>query len=181
MKITSTLIQDVKLITPVSYKDNRGMFMESFRCDLLKSNGIDYEFVQDNIVESKKNILRGLHFQKINPQGKLIQALSGKIFDVAVDIREKSSTYGNWVGEFLSYENKKQLFIPPGCAHGYCVVSSNAKVMYKCTDYFMANDQYGIIWNDPNINIKWPINSPILSDKDKLLPQLKFILEDVNK
>ena len=181
MKICNTLIPDVKLITPVCYKDTRGEFIESYRCDLLKNNGIDYEFVQDNIVESKENILRGLHFQKINPQGKLIQALSGKIFDVAVDIREKSSTYGNWVGEFLSDENKKQLFIPPGFAHGYCVVSNNAKVMYKCTDYFNPNDQYGIIWNDPKINIKWPINSPVLSDKDKLLPQLKFILEDVNK
>ena len=172
MQITNTKLSDVLLIQPNSHNDNRGSFMESFRLDILRLNGIDLNFVQDNIVDSMLNVLRGMHFQIKQPQGKLIQVLDGQIFDVAVDIRKKSKTFSHWVGEYLSYKNKKQLYIPPGFAHGYCVVSKKAKVLYKCTDYYNNEDQNGIIWNDSKIDINWPVKNPILSAKDSILPEL---------
>ena len=144
--------------------------MESFRKDLLAQFGIKSDFVQDNIVHSSKNVLRGLHYQKKNPQDKLIQVLEGEIFDVAVDIRPNSETYGKWVGEFLNSDNKCQLYIPSGFAHGYCVTSDKAIVHYKCSDYYYPNDQSGIIWNDKGLNISWPIKHPEISKKDSKLP-----------
>ena len=182
MKVTESGIKGVYTIEPDVYKDDRGFFMETFHIERYrKLLGINLEFVQDNISRSSKNVLRGMHFQRNYPQGKIVKVSRGEILDVIVDLRKDSPTYGTWESFKLSEQNKLQVWIPPGFAHGYCVVSNNAKVMYKCTDYFMPNDQHGIIWNDSQINIKWPINSPVLSDKDKLLPQLKFIIEDVSK
>ena len=173
MNITSTILEGVFLIQNKCHTDIRGSFMESFREDILNESKIEYTFVQDNLVESKCNVLRGLHFQKNHPQGKLIQVLEGEIFDVAVDIRSNSHTFGKWLGEYLSFENKKQLFIPPGYAHGYCVISTTSKVLYKCTNYYKSDDQHGIIWNDSKIDINWPVKNPILSNKDSILPKLK--------
>ena len=173
MIIKKTILKDVLLIEPVEHKDFRGSFMESFRYDIIsEKTKVNYKFVQDNLVQSKKNVLRGLHYQKEHPQGKLIQVLKGEIFDVAVDINKNSSTYGKWHAEVLSDKNKKQLFIPPGYAHGYCVLTDNSLVMYKCTDYYKKNDQYGIIWNDNKIGINWPVKKPIVSLKDSKLPNL---------
>ena len=173
MNITGTILEGVFLIQNERHTDTRGSFMESFRQDILNTSKIEHTFVQDNLVESKRNVLRGLHFQKKYPQGKLIQVLEGEIFDVAIDIRSNSRTFGKWVGEYLSFEYKKQLFIPPGYAHGYCVISEKSKVLYKCTNYYKSDDQHGIIWNDSKIDINWPVKNPILSNKDSILPELK--------
>ena len=170
MKISKLEIPEVLLIEPNKYIDERGFFSETFRSDIFRKFYDGITFVQDNLVESKKNVLRGLHYQKLNPQGKLVSVIEGKIFDVAVDIRKQSKFYGKWVGLELSSDNHKQLYIPPGFAHGYCVLSAYSKVMYKCTDYYNKDDQYGIIWNDDKININWPLEKPILSDKDSKLP-----------
>ena len=175
MKLHNCSLSGVKIIETDSFLDLRGKFVENYRLSLYKDNGIDYNFVQDNIVYSKKNVLRGLHFQNKHPQGKLISVIQGEIFDVAVDINRKSNTFGNWIGKNLSDKNGKQLFIPPGYAHGYCVLSDFASIMYKCTDYYIDNDQYGIIWNDSEINIDWPILNPIISKKDSKLPKLSQI------
>ena len=172
MEIHSCNLSGVKIIQTDSFLDLRGKFVENYRLSLYKDNGIGYNFVQDNVVYSKKNVLRGLHFQNKYPQGKLISVIQGEIFDVAVDINRKSNTFGSWVGEILSEDNGKQLFIPPGYAHGYCVLSDFASIMYKCTDYYIDNDQYGIIWDDNDINIEWPILKPIISKKDSKLPNL---------
>ena len=172
MKITKLKLNDLLLIEPETHADSRGSFRESFRKDLL-SNFFDKEFVQDNIVESSKGVLRGLHYQLNYPQDKLIQVISGEIFDVVVDIRKNSPTFSSWYGIKLSSVNKKQLLVPAGFAHGYCVLSENTKVMYKCTDYFHENDQYGIIWNDEFLNINWPIKNPIISLNDSKLPNFE--------
>jgi dTDP-4-dehydrorhamnose 3,5-epimerase len=170
MKIYSTEIKEVLIIEPKLFKDERGFFMETFRADTLKAHGVDYNFVQDNHSGSKKNILRGLHYQIRQPQGKLIRVVAGEIFDVAVDLRKSSKTFGKWVGIVLSAENKKMLWIPPGFGHGFYVLSDWAEVLYKTTDYYAPEYVRSIIWNDPDINIKWPIPDglePILSEKDK--------------
>ena len=130
--------------------------------------GISLNFVQDNHSQSQKNVLRGLHFQKENPQGKLVRVVRGEVFDVAVDIRKDSSTYGKWVGVILSEDNKSQLWIPPGLAHGFLVMSDIADFEYKCTNYYDPNSERCLLWNDPTVNINWPISTPILSEKDKL-------------
>lgn len=163
------------VIEPKIYKDNRGFFFEKYNKEYFKKLGISYHFVQDNISVSKKNVLRGLHFQKNFPQGKLIRVLSGKIFDVAVDIRKTKSTFGNYCTFILSEKNRRLLWIPPGFAHGFCVLSDNATIEYKCTDFYKANDQYTLKWNDEDINIKWPVKKPILSKKDSLGLSLKKI------
>ena len=172
MKIENCLIPDVKLITNIEYPDTRGAFIESYKESNYTKLGINYKFVQDNLVYSKQNVLRGLHYQDKHPQGKLISVLYGEIFDVAVDINKDSRTYLKWVGKRLSRNNLSQLFIPPVYAHGYCVLSDFAIVMYKCTEYYYPDEQKGIIWNDNSISIDWPISKPILSDKDKKLPLL---------
>ena len=173
MKFKKLDINDVVLIEPIQHNDSRGFFMESFRSDLLIEFGIKSDFIQDNIVHSSRNVLRGLHYQKNNPQDKLIQVIEGEIFDVAVDIRPHSKTYGKWVGEFLNSDNKNQLYVPSGFAHGYCVISDRAIVHYKCSDYYYPNDQNGIIWNDKELNISWPIKNPEISEKDSKLPTLQ--------
>ena len=156
MKITRTSIPDVLIFEPIIHNDNRGYFMETFRQSLFDSYGLDISFVQDNQSLSKKGTLRGLHYQLKYPQGKLVRVLKGEIFDVAVDLRKGSSYFGRWVGEILSAENRKQLWIPPGFAHGFLVLSKTAEMSYKCTDYFHPEDDHSLLWSDPNIAIHWP-------------------------
>ena len=169
MIVQKTKLKDCKIINPDVFKDDRGFFLETFRADRYKNLAdIDLPFVQDNHSRSSKDVLRGLHFQKNRPQGKLVRAVKGEIFDVALDIRKDSSTYGIWESFILSEENKTQLWLPPGFAHGFLVLSAIAEIEYKCTDYYNPSDQRSIIWNDPDLNIKWPISDPILSDKDAI-------------
>jgi len=169
-------ISDVIMIEPVSYDDERGYFYENFRQSFFEENNIQTKFIQDNVSYSKKNVLRGLHFQK-NPQtqAKFVSIVCGEIFDVAVDLRPASSTYGKWVGEKLSELNHKSLYIPEGFAHGFCVLSDEAYVLYKTSTYYSPEYESGIIWNDPSIGISWPIKTPILSKKDLELPPLSEI------
>ena len=176
MKITSTAIPEVLLFEPVVHKDDRGYFMETFRKSLFDERGLHMDFVQDNQSMSKKGALRGLHYQLEHPQGKLARVLSGQVFDVAVDLRRSSPSFGHWVGEVLSAENRKQLWIPPGFAHGFLVLSDTAELSYKCTDYFHPEDEHSLLWRDPEVHIKWPeIDGKItLSEKDqaaKMLPE----------
>ncbi|MFC1569492.1 dTDP-4-dehydrorhamnose 3,5-epimerase [bacterium] len=166
-------IPDVILIEPKVFEDNRGYFMESYKQTDFIVNEISEHFIQDNISLSSKNVIRGLHFQTPpHAQGKLVMALQGEIFDVAVDIRQNSPTYGNWISKNLSQTNQYMLYIPPGFAHGFCVISDHAKVMYKCTAEYAPQCDQGIFWNDPAINIDWPVKNPLLSDKDLALPLL---------
>ena len=169
MQIFETKIHGIKVIHPKVINDNRGYFFETFQKERYqKLLGINYEFVQDNYSRSFKHVLRGLHFQEKNAQGKLLRVVQGQVFDVAVDIRENSPTFGQWIGMILSAENNKQLWIPPGFAHGFLVLSDVADFEYKCTNYYDPYSERCLLWNDPTININWPISNPILSDKDKL-------------
>lgn len=169
MQVIDTEISDVKIIQPKVFGDERGFFLETFeKRRYQKMLNIDLDFVQDNHSRSQKDVLRGLHFQKENPQGKLVRVVRGEVFDVAVDIRRSSPTYGKWVGVILSEENKTQFWIPPGLAHGFVVLSEIADFEYKCTDYYNPKVEGCLLWNDPTVNIHWPISNPILSEKDKL-------------
>ena len=167
-------IPEVMLVEAKAFHDDRGFFLESFKESVFTSNGIDTRFVQDNFSHSAKGVLRGLHYQK-NPkaQAKLVTALRGEIFDVAVDIRKDSPTYGKWVGEILSETNHKLLYIPEGFAHGFCVLSEIADVLYKVSREYSPEHERGIIWNDPEINITWPIDKPVLQERDSQLSTLK--------
>ena len=167
-------IPDVILAEAKAFPDERGFFLEAFKESIFTSNGIITRFVQDNFSHSVKDVLRGLHYQK-NPkaQAKLVIALKGEIFDIAVDIRKGSPTYGKWVGEILSENNHKLLYIPEGFAHGFCVLSKEADVLYKVSHEYSPEDEKGIIWNDPKINIEWPTDQPILHEKDSQLPSLE--------
>jgi dTDP-4-dehydrorhamnose 3,5-epimerase len=167
MKIITTPFEVLMIIEPRVFEDERGYFLETHHQNRFQSANIDCTFVQDNLSFSRKNILRGLHFQKTQPQAKLVQAVSGKIFDVGVDLRPGSATFGKWSGVIISEENKRQLFIPQGFAHGFCVLSQSAHVAYKCTDYYNPDDEGGILWSDPEIAIDWPLKNPILSAKDR--------------
>ena len=167
-------IPDVILIEPKSFSDDRGFFLESFKTSEFVSNGINTKFVQDNISHSGKDVLRGLHFQKNpNAQAKLVTVVKGEIFDVAVDIRKNSSTYGKWVSEILSADNHNLLYVPEGFAHGFCVLSKEAAVHYKVNNEYSPEDEKGIIWNDPSLNINWPLTDVIISNNDKQLPLLE--------
>jgi dTDP-4-dehydrorhamnose 3,5-epimerase len=162
-------IPDVVLMTPKVFGDERGFFMETFRQSEFEQHCGDYSFVQDNHSKSRQGILRGLHYQLKQPQGKLVRVTKGEVFDVAVDMRQSSSTFGKWVGVFLSEENKQMLWVPPGFAHGFYVTSDEAEFQYKCTDYYAPVDEVSVLWNDPDIGIKWPrvnVNFPQLSGKD---------------
>ncbi len=160
-------IPEVVLIEPKVFGDKRGFFMENYKYSEFADFGIDVKFVQDNHSKSAKNVLRGLHFQMLpKAQAKLVRCIKGKIFDVAVDIRKDSPTYGKWVGEILSEENKKMLYIPIGFAHAFCVVSDEAEIVYKSSDEYSPENESAIAWNDPTINIIWPIKNPIVSEKD---------------
>ena len=166
---TPTEIPDVIKIRPRVFGDSRGFFMETFRHDIFSKSGISHEFVQDNHSSSTKWTLRGLHYQVKHTQGKLVRVVIGEIFDVAVDLRKSSPCYGKWIGVHLSAENKEQLWIPPGFAHGFLVLTEKADVVYKATDYYDPESDRTILWNDPDLSIKWPIPEgilPIISEKD---------------
>ena len=167
MRIVETDLPGVLLIEPDVHRDGRGFFLETYHCQKYQNAGIATTFVQDNYSRSGRNTLRGLHAQVAYPQGKLIRASQGEVFDVAVDIRRGSPTFARWVGVILSGENFKQLYIPPGFAHGFCVLSEVADLEYKCTQVYRPEDEIAISWKDPDINISWPISNPILSKKDE--------------
>ena len=173
MEFIQTNIPDAILIKPKVFEDQRGFFMESYHVEKFKLVGIGSIFVQDNHAKSVKDTLRGLHFQVNFPQAKLLRCLKGKVFDVAVDLRKDSPYYGQWVGEELSEDNKCQLFIPAGFAHGYYVLSETAEITYKCSEIYHPEDEQGLRWDDPDIAIDWPGIDPILSEKDRQLPPLK--------
>ncbi|MER0045895.1 dTDP-4-dehydrorhamnose 3,5-epimerase [Pectobacterium odoriferum] len=169
MQIIDTGIHGAKIVQPKVFGDARGFFLETFEKRRYQEMlDIDVDFVQDNHSRSSKGVLRGLHFQKTNPQGKLVRVVRGEVFDVAVDIRQDSSTYGKWYGVTLSEENKTQFWLPPGLAHGFVVISDIADFEYKCTDYYDPSDEGCLLWNDPALGIEWPISTPQLSEKDKL-------------
>ena len=172
MIVKNTSLDGVKIITPTVFEDERGYFFESYKAPIFKNNDLPINFVQDNEVKSTKGVLRGLHYQFNRPQGKLVRVISGSILDVAVDIRKGSPTFGQSEIVHLTAENSKMLYIPEGFAHGYLVTSSESIVVYKCTDIYDPNDQYGIIWNDETIGVDWTYDSPILSEKDLMLPAL---------
>jgi len=178
MKIISLAIPDVKLIEPDVFGDNRGFFMETYRADQFKEAGIPTNFVQDNMSSSKKGVLRGLHFQK-NPysQGKLVRVVRGEVFDVAVDLRKGSPYFGKWVGDLLSEENKRSLYVPQGFAHGFCVVSIDAVFHYKCTEFYHPEAEGGLRYDDPTVNVEWPLPDlpKITSPKDEKAPFLENI------
>ncbi len=173
MKVVATDIPDVLIIEPKVFGDARGFFFESFnKQQFEQATGLNCDFVQDNHSRSAKGVLRGLHYQIKQPQGKLVRVVEGEVFDVAVDVRKSSPTFGQWVGEHLSAENKKMLWVPPGFAHGFVVLSEAAQFLYKTTDYYAPEHERCIVWNDPQININWPVSTepraePRLSDKDQ--------------
>ena len=173
MKVETTPLSGVLLITPAVFGDDRGFFMETYNAAKTADQGVPDVFVQDNHSRSSEGVLRGMHYQYPQWQGKLIRAISGEIFDVAVDIRQDSPTYGQWFGVFLNDENKQQLYVPPGFAHGFCVTSEIADVAYKCTSDYQPQQDVGIRWNDSDIGIDWPIEEPLLSEKDAKAPLLK--------
>lgn len=169
MNVIKTDVEGVVIIEPKVFGDERGFFLETFQAKRYQEEaGIELSFVQDNHSRSTRGVLRGLHFQKSKPQGKLVRVVSGEVFDVAVDIRPDSVTYGKWAGTLLSAENKRQFWVPPGLAHGFVVLSDTADFEYKCTDYYDPTDEGCLIWNDPDLAIEWPITEPILSEKDKM-------------
>ncbi|MFA5827856.1 MAG: dTDP-4-dehydrorhamnose 3,5-epimerase [Candidatus Shapirobacteria bacterium] len=176
MVFIETKISGLLMIEPKVFADSRGFFLESYSQKVFADNGINTIFVQDNHSRSSKNVLRGLHFQK-RPfaQDKLIRVTSGEVFDVAVDIRPGSPTYGKYESAILSAENHKMFLIPAGFAHGFCVLSETVDFLYKCSNYYSKESEGGIVYNDPDLNIPWPVENPILSDKDKLWPSLKNI------
>lgn len=168
MQVSETEIPDVKIVIPKVFGDERGFFLETFEQKRYQQMlDINFNFVQDNHSRSQKGVLRGLHFQKQNPQGKLVRVVRGQVYDVVVDIRKDSKTFGKWVSIILSEENKTQLWIPPGLAHGFVVLSDIADFEYKCTNYYDPKSEESLLWNDPTVNIDWPITNPILSTKDK--------------
>lgn len=173
MNVIKTKLKDCRIIEPKVFGDERGFFLESFQANrYAELAAITLPFVQDNHSRSSKGVLRGLHFQKTKPQGKLVRVIRGEVYDVAVDIRSGSPTYGQWEAVILSEENKTQLWIPPGFAHGFVVLSETADFEYKCTDYYDPSDEGSILWNDPDLNIHWPIDNPKLSEKDAYAPLL---------
>ena len=174
MKIIVSNIPDILVFEPTVYSDGRGYFMETWRQSVFDAQGIDAGFVQDNQSNSNRGTLRGLHYQLNRPQGKLARVVSGEVFDVAVDLRKNSAYFGQWIGILLSAENKKQLWIPPGFAHGFYVMSESAELLYKCTDYYDPEDDHSLLWNDETVGIDWPLldSKPLLSDKDKNAPRL---------
>jgi len=170
-----SLLGEVILVQPRVFEDDRGFFLETYHRPRYDEKGIRPAFVQDNHSHSRKGSVRGLHYQLKHPQGKLIYVVTGRIFDVALDIRRGSPTFGNWCGAILSAENKHQIYIPPGFAHGFGVLSDRADVIYKCTDVYTPGDEYGVLWNDPDLKIDWGIDHPVLSPKDLANPRLNRI------
>jgi dTDP-4-dehydrorhamnose 3,5-epimerase len=175
MKIQDTALPGAYIIEPKVFGDARGFFLETYNRERYREAGMDLDFVQDNISFSRQGTLRGLHFQNPHPQGKLVYVLEGEVFDVAVDVRADSPTFGGWVGVTLSSENKRQFYVPPGFAHGFCVTSEAALFAYKCTDRYAPDCEGGILWCDEDIGIDWPVSHPLLSGKDKDAPRLREI------
>lgn len=167
MIIETTPLAGLLLVKPDVFGDERGFFQETWNLQRYTEAGLDRHFVQDNLSLSRKGILRGLHFQNPGPQGKLVHVLQGEVFDVAVDVRADSPTFGQWYGAILSAENHHQLFVPEGFAHGFCVTSETALFAYKCTDFYNPKAEFSLLWNDPDIGIEWPIKNPELSEKDR--------------
>ena len=178
LKFTEKSLPGVLLIEPMVFEDDRGYFMETYHTGKYSKAGLDQAFVQDNHSQSRRFTLRGLHYQLKHPQGKLVYVIAGEILDIAVDIRKGSPTFGRWTGTLLSDKNKRQLSIPGGFAHGFCVLSEIADVIYKCTDLYTPGDEYGILWSDPTIDIVWPIENPGLSEKDVMNPLLNDVPEE---
>ena len=170
---TQGRLAGVMSFQPPAFADERGFFTETYHAEKYQAAGLPVSFVQDNFSFSKRHVLRGLHFQRKHPQGKLVYVLQGEIFDVAVDLRRDSPTFGQWEGMVLSSENRLQFFIPAGFAHGFVVLSESAAVMYKCTDFYHPEHDAGIIWNDPDVAIAWPVEAPVLSSKDAQLPAMR--------
>ena len=177
MKFLSTELPDVLVIEPDVHRDPRGFFLESYHLQKYREGGISLSFVQDNHSYSIRGTIRGLHAQLRKPQGKLLRVLEGEIFDVAVDIRKGSPTFARWVGIKLSSENFRQCYVPPGFAHGFAVLSSSAQLEYKCTDYYDPSDEIGVLWNDPEIGVVWPVENPILSGKDLRAQRLRDVAD----
>ena len=177
MKVIPSNIPDVLIIEPDVFGDERGFFMETWHADKYLAQGIDASFVQDNHSRSRRGVLRGLHYQLKRPQGKLARVTSGAVYDVAVDIRRGSPTFGQWVGVELSADNQKQIYVPPGFAHGFSVLSESADFLYKCTDFYAPEDEHGIIWNDPDIGIDWPDEDFFVSEKDSKNRPFKEIMD----
>lgn len=173
MKATETSLPGVLLIEPKVFADARGFFLETYNAERYRKIGIDATFVQDNLSRSARGVLRGLHYQEPNPQGKLVRCARGVLFDVAVDIRKGSKHFGKWYGVELSDENKRMLWIPPGFAHGFCALTDGAELSYKCTALYDAQSDRAILWSDPDIGIEWPVRDPLLSPKDAAAPRLK--------
>lgn len=180
IQVTNCEIEGLAIIQPILHGDSRGYFMETYNQRDMQEAGLNLVFVQDNQSMSRRGVLRGLHYQIKHPQGKLVRVISGEVFDVAVDIRRGSKTYGRWHGEILSAENKKQFYIPEGFAHGFLVLSETAEFCYKCTDFYYPDDEGGLRWNDPTIGIQWPLSSdlmPLLSKKDQQQPFFQYAQE----
>tara|TARA_R110001592_G_scaffold53617_8_gene164422 strand:+ start:1514 stop:2065 length:552 start_codon:yes stop_codon:yes gene_type:complete len=177
MKVIETILPGVLIIEPKVFGDQRGFFTETFQVERYREVGVELPFVQDNHSRSPRGVLRGLHFQRTRPQGKLVRVSRGAVYDVAVDIDPESPTCGQFVGAVLTDENHRQLWVPPGYAHGFCVLSDVADFQYKCTDLYFPKDEGGLMWNDPDVNIAWPIEDPKLSEKDKENPTLRQLLQ----
>jgi len=180
MNVIETDLPGVLIIEPKVFGDSRGFFLESYQKQRYAEAGMEYDFVQDNQSRSQRGVLRGLHFQVKKPQGKLVSVSRGEVFDVAVDINPASDTFGKYVGVSLNEDNHRQLWVPPGYAHGFVVISDTADFQYKCTDYYDPSDEAGIIWNDSQVAIDWPVNNPVLSDKDSILPTLAEYIEGLD-
>ena len=172
MQVIETSLAGVLILEPRVFADDRGFFLETYRREQFVELGIDVEFIQDNRARSAKNILRGLHYQLQHPQGKLCHVTRGEVFDVAVDVRRNSPNFGKWTGVVLSEKNHRMLYVPPGFAHGYCTLTDDVDFLYKCTDRYFPEGERSIIWNDPQIGIEWPVDSPLVSDKDRQAPLL---------
>ena len=177
MRALPTALPGVIVVEPVVHRDSRGFFLETYHERRYREAGITATFVQDNHSRSMRGTVRGLHFQVRRPQGKLVRALAGEMFDVAVDIRRGSPTFGRWVGARLSAENFRQIYVPPGFAHGFCILSEVGEVEYKCTELYDPEDELGIAWNDPQVGIEWPVSEPLLSAKDKAAPRLSEVMD----
>ena len=179
MKVSELEIPGVILIEPAVHKDKRGFFLETYHEERYAALGVPGPFVQDNHSKSVKGTVRGLHFQLGCPQGKLVRVTSGEVFDVAVDVRKGSPSFGKWVGAYLSAENMHQLYIPEGFAHGFCVTTDSAEFLYKCTDYYSPAEERGILWNDPDIDVSWPVSHALISDRDSALKTLSEMTNEL--
>jgi dTDP-4-dehydrorhamnose 3,5-epimerase len=178
MKIKRTDIEDVLVVEPLVFTDDRGFFLETYHKTKYRELGIPVEFVQDNLSFSRKGTLRGLHYQHPHGQAKLVQVLGGHVYDVTVDVRRGSKNFGKWVGVHLSDENRRQIYVPEGFAHGFCVLSETVLFSYKCSDLYTPECEMGVLWSDPDLGIEWPVKEPILSEKDAVYPRLRNITLD---